>query len=215
MGPAARAHLRQDVPALVRGLPRARLAAAGRGVQAALRAPVDDGAHAVRARPGPAPGASSPARVARPGAGGGVRARGRAGGALRARELGRRRLGRRARGEHGRDGDADAKAEEQEEEARGTDACHPADRAHRSRQRVPRRRQWARADRQPGPGRPAGTAGATAASASASRSATATRGCERASGRSTCPTARTPVGYDVRPGKRPSELSEARRPTCL
>jgi hypothetical protein len=25
----------------------------------------------------------------------------------------------------------------------------------------------------------------------------------------------TPVGYDVRPGKRPRELSEARRPTCL
>ena len=55
MGPAARAHLRQDVPALVRGLPGAGLAAAGRGVQAALRAPVDDGAHAVRARAGAAP----------------------------------------------------------------------------------------------------------------------------------------------------------------
>ena len=24
----------------------------------------------------------------------------------------------------------------------------------------------------------------------------------------------TPVGYEVRPGKRPRELSEARRPTC-
>ncbi len=41
VGPAARAHLRQDVPAHLRGLPRARLAAAGRGVQAALRAPGD------------------------------------------------------------------------------------------------------------------------------------------------------------------------------
>jgi hypothetical protein len=24
----------------------------------------------------------------------------------------------------------------------------------------------------------------------------------------------TPVGYDVRPGKRPTELPESRRPTC-
>ena len=28
------------------------------------------------------------------------------------------------------------------------------------------------------------------------------------------PNRSTPVGYDVRPGKRPRELSEAQRPTC-
>ena len=48
VGPAARAHVRQDVPAHVRGLPRARRAAAGRGVPAALRAALDAGPDAVR-----------------------------------------------------------------------------------------------------------------------------------------------------------------------
>ena len=57
-------------------------------------------------------------------------------------------------------------------------------------------------------------AGATAASASASRSATATRGCGRGRRTIDVPDRSTPVGYDVRPGKRPRELSEARRPTC-
>ena len=33
-------------------------------------------------------------------------------------------------------------------------------------------------------------------------------------GRSTCPDRSTPVGYELRPGKRPRELSEAQRPTC-
>ncbi len=47
-------------------------------------------------------------------------------------------------------------------------ACHPPDRAHRDRQRLPRRRHRQDADQQPGPaGRPA-TRSATAASASAS-----------------------------------------------
>ena len=45
-----------------------------------------------------------------------------------------------------------AKGEEEEGEAGGAHACHSPDRAHRSRQRVPRRRQRACADRQPGAG---------------------------------------------------------------
>ena len=48
MGPAARAHVRQDVPAHVRGVPGARPAAARRGVPPALRAAVDAGPDAVR-----------------------------------------------------------------------------------------------------------------------------------------------------------------------
>ena len=58
MGPAARAHLRQDVPAHLRGVPRARPAAARGGVPPALRAALDAGPDAVRAghgRPAPAP----------------------------------------------------------------------------------------------------------------------------------------------------------------
>ena len=50
VGPAARAHLRQDLPAHVRGLPRARRAQARRGVPPALRAAQPAGA---RRRCGP------------------------------------------------------------------------------------------------------------------------------------------------------------------
>ena len=48
VGPAAGAHVRQDVPAHLRRVPRARRAAARRGVPPALRAAGDEGADAVR-----------------------------------------------------------------------------------------------------------------------------------------------------------------------
>ena len=57
MGPVAGSHLRQDVPAHVRGVPRARSAHARRGVPPALRAAVDPGPDAVRARAWAASGA--------------------------------------------------------------------------------------------------------------------------------------------------------------
>ena len=49
VGPAARAHVRQDVPAHLRGVPGPRSRDAGRGVPPALRAALDAGPDAVRA----------------------------------------------------------------------------------------------------------------------------------------------------------------------
>ena len=99
-------------------------------------------------------------------------------------------------------------------EGRGADACHPADRAHRDRQRLPRRRERQGADQQRDPGGGRARRGATAAAASASPSATARRGCASGGRTIDVPDRSTPVGYELRPGKRPRELSAARRPTC-
>ena len=217
MGPAARAHLRQDVPALVRRLPRARLAAAGGGVQAALRAAVDDGAHAVLA------------------------ARGRRGGR---RERRRRAIlgpglvvvfvlvlvlgALYALGSWGDDdpgGEREANTVEtptptpkskskRKKKRAGADACHPPDRAHRPGQRLPRRRQRTRADRQPGARRP-GDATRRYRGKRFRVSFGNGQARMRTGGRTIdVPDRSTPVGYEVRPGKRPRELSEAQRPTC-
>ena len=110
--------------------------------------------------------------------------------ALRARQLGRRRSG--GGREHGRDADGHAGQEEGQEaqEARGAHACHPPDRAHRDRQRLPRRCRRQDADQQPGP---AGRQQLQALPRQALPRVVRQRpgaSSRRASARSTCPTAR-------------------------
>ena len=99
----------------------------------------------------------------------------------RSARWGERRLRRRARGQHGRDADADAAKTEADEKKK------PAAPTRVTLQIVPTGAvnvclvdaNGQRADRQPDPGGRPDQPGASAASASASRSATARRGCGR------------------------------------
>ena len=135
--------------------------------------------------------------------------------ALRARDLGRRRRRRRRAGEHDRDARRRRRTKtpaRKKKKPAAPDACHPADRAHRNRQRLPRRRERQGADRQRDPGGGPSRRGATAASASGSPSATAGAAARRGKRRSTSPTARRRSATRCGPGKRPRELSAAQRP---
>ena len=211
--------LRQDLPAHLRGVPRARLAAARRGVQAALRAPVDEELtpFAPARRRAARPARAAAARDARPGLVVAGRHRGPARRPVRARAPGAATTTARAR----RTRSARRRATptprppraRSKKQARGADACHPADRAHRDRQRLPGRRERQGADQQrdlQAGGRP----GASAASASASRSATARRACGSAGRTIDVPDRSSRSATRCAPGKRPRELSAARRPTC-
>ena len=108
--------------------------------------------------------------------------------------------------------DEHARAQE-EAQARGADACHPADRADRDRQRLPRRRERQGADQQrdaaDGPADPALPRPPLPRHLRQRPGADARR---RPHDRRPGPL--DPVGYELRPGKRPRELSAARRPTC-
>src|SRR5829696_2859391 len=129
MGAAPGPDLRQDVPAHLRGLPRAGQPPAGRGVQAALRAPRGDGRHTVE----PAPTAPQAARGApdRPRRRGRARHRHPARGAVPARRLGRRRRSARdPRGGRDRDAGEDPVAGQEEEAGRAGEADARQHRRH-------------------------------------------------------------------------------------
>ena len=215
VGPAAGPDVRQDVPAHVRGVPGARPAAAGRGVPAALRAPATHGPDAVRA------GASGRARRRRRPRRCSARARGRA--RARADPGARCYAARQLRATTSRRAEATTapptptatpakKKAKKRRRSRGAHARHPARsratgavyvclddaRRHDGDQRARRCR-------------PA-TALASVPLASASASLRQRRRARmRVNGTaSTCAAACDPIGYEMRPGKRPRELSERR-----
>ena len=137
-------------------------------------------------------------------------------GHARARTTRRRRA---ANAGPGGDADADAGRRGRNEATRsarraGARAGPAPARGHRAGVRLPGRRPRRAGDRRADAGGRARARARSRAAASAPTSATTTCACASTGRRIGWRASADPVGYELRPGKRPRRLSDARRPDC-